>query len=430
MRKGFLNSVVALAIGAGLALAQAPVPETAAPQKLVVGETKAVQPISADIPALPPAPAAAPSLGCSAEPACLQPEVCGPAGRVWASAEYLLWWFRDQNLPPLVTTGTPASGGILGSGGTLLVGASDFNSEDFSGGRFTLGAWLNDCHTVGIEGGYFFVGPRRDDIIVSSSGAPGSPLLARPFVDETGLPNAEIAAFPGVAAGTITISQRSFLQGADVNGLVNVCCSCAGRLDALAGFRYLDLDERLDVLEDVTIFPTSPILAGDHIVVADAFQTRNQFYGGQIGGRYEIIRGRIFANILGVIGFGDTHQSVNIMGSSTVTTPAGATTVASGGLLALPSNIGHYTRDEFSVVPELGLNIGYQFTDHVRAYIGYTFLYWSDVVRPADQINLNINSTMIPTSVTTPVGPARPTFSFRDTDFWAQGINFGVQVRF
>src|SRR5882724_3485002 len=29
--------------------------------------------------------------------------------RVWGSAEYLLWWVRGQNLPPLVTTSPPGT---------------------------------------------------------------------------------------------------------------------------------------------------------------------------------------------------------------------------------------------------------------------------------------------------------------------------------
>ena len=36
--------------------------------------------------------------------------VCGPPGRVWAEAEFLLWWQRGFAVPPLVTTspaGTP-----------------------------------------------------------------------------------------------------------------------------------------------------------------------------------------------------------------------------------------------------------------------------------------------------------------------------------
>ena len=47
--------------------------------------------------------------------------------------------------------------------------------------------------------------------------------------------------------------------------------------------------------------------------------------------------------------------------------------------MALPSNIGHYSRDQFSVVPEVGLNVGYQLTRHVSLSAGYTCIYWSNV---------------------------------------------------
>lgn len=71
-------------------------------------------------------------------------------------------------------------------------------------------------------------------------------------------------------------------------------------------------------------------------------------------------------------------------------------------------------------------------TDHLRAYVGYSLLYWSDVVRPGDQIDRGINTTQLPTlgGQGTLTGPRRPAFSFQDSDFWAQGINFGVQLRF
>jgi hypothetical protein len=102
-------------------------------------------------------------------------------------------------------------------------------------------------------------------------------------------------------------------------------------------------------------------------------------------------------------------------------------------LLALSSNIGHYSRDQFSVVPEVDVNVGYQVTNHLRFFVGYTFLYWSGVERPADAINLLANSTRVPTASffgIAPSGPPAPLFSFHNSDFWAQGINLGIQLRF
>jgi hypothetical protein len=85
-------------------------------------------------------------------------------------------------------------------------------------------------------------------------------------------------------------------------------------------------------------------------------------------------------------------------------------------------------RDTFTVVPELGLNIGYQLTNHIRAFVGYNFLYWSSVVRPGDQIDPRVNTNLIPPPIST-AGPAVPAFAFHGSDFWAQGITLGVEFR-
>ena len=49
-----------------------------------------------------------------------------------------------------------------------------------------------------------------------------------------------------------------------------------------------------------------------------------------------------------------------------------------------------------------------------------------------DQIDLTVNPTQLatPTGPGTLVGPARPAFQFDGTDFWAQGINFGMELRY
>src|SRR5262249_11215773 len=71
--------------------------------------------------ATPPAPAPGPSPGwegcdCPAGPCGEAP--CGPPGRFWAEADYLLWWMRGASLPPLVTASPPGTGrrqaGVLG----------------------------------------------------------------------------------------------------------------------------------------------------------------------------------------------------------------------------------------------------------------------------------------------------------------------------
>jgi hypothetical protein len=67
-------------------------------------------------------------------------------------------------------------------------------------------------------------------------------------------------------------------------------------------------------------------------------------------------------------------------------------------------------------------------------FAGYEILYWNRVVRPGDQIdhnvNLSQNAVLDPKGVGTLVGPAQPAPLFNRSDFWAQGINLGLEYRY
>ena len=85
-------------------------------------------------------------------------------------------------------------------------------------------------------------------------------------------------------------------------------------------------------------------------------------------------------------------------------------------------------------MPQVEVNAGYQVCDHLCLHAGYTFLYWSRVARPGDQIDRVINPTQAPAiNGTFPgslSGPARPALTIHDTDFWAQGLNFALELRY
>src|SRR5262249_34751207 len=64
-----------------------------------------------------------------------------------------------------------------------------YSQSDSSG----LGCWLNDCHTLGVEGDFFMLGSEGAGFAGSSN---GSPILARPFFNTTtGRPDAELISF-------------------------------------------------------------------------------------------------------------------------------------------------------------------------------------------------------------------------------------------
>ena len=98
----------------------------------------------------------------------------------------------------------------------------------------------------------------------------------------------------------------------------------------------------------------------------------------------------------------------------------------------MASNSGRFTRDAFAVVPEAQVQLGYQLTGQLRAFVGYNFLYVSEVVRPGDQIDRVVDIRQVPLLTPTPalVASSRPAVPFHMTDYWAQGVTFGMAFRY
>jgi hypothetical protein len=339
-----------------------------------------------------------------------------------------------MNVPPLVTTGSAGDirPGALGFPGTaVLFGDESQDQSALSGLRGTVGYWFNPQHTLGVEVTGFFLEQGGDTFTATSF---GTEVLARPFFDvspdvnEVGQPffgqSSERVSFPGVLVGSVSVATNSSFWGAEANFRSTIFWGCHWSVDFLAGFRALGLDEDLTVQE--IVLDITPEKVGDTILVGDRFETENRFYGPQVGLEAELNRGRWFLNLKGKVAIGSTEQVANIFGNS-VNTPAGmSSTVFDGhGLLAQPTNSGRFSRQVFTVVPEFGVNLGYNFTPHCRAHLGYNLLFWTRVARPGNQIDFSVNSNQL--APPEEGGPDRPAFSFHGSEFWAQGINLGLE---
>jgi hypothetical protein len=133
----------------------------------------------------------------------------------------------------------------------------------------------------------------------------------------------------------------------------------------------------------------------------------------------------VFVEMTGKVGFGQTVEVVEVSGQSVALRPGVPLPVVQTfqtGVLGQPSNAGKFTRSAFAVLPEASLKVGYRFKDRSRLYLGYNFLYLSDVVRPGDQVDRSAD----------PAGgvAARPAPLFAETDFWLQGLLFGLEFRY
>jgi hypothetical protein len=372
----------------------------------------------------------------------------GPSDRIWGSAEYLLWWVKDPRLPPLVTSspaGTPfGTADVLGQPTTtVLFGDGPQNMGAFSGGRFTLGYWIAPGDTgVGIQASGFFLVKRTD--FSASSDSNGNPSIGRPFVSAlTGTEQAYTVSFGNptpFATGNVNVGMSSRLWGTEFDMALAGEDAGTSRRTWLLGFRYADLAEKLSITQGSTLLPGGGILFGgdtvvqapDGVSLTDSFRTRNQFYGGQFGLRQAFDFGPITIDASAKAALGSVHQIVEIHGSSSIVPGEALAATIPGGLLALDTNIGRTTQDRFAVLPEVDLKIGYKINEFLTAFVGYNFMYLSSVVRPGDQIDRTINVANVPTSLAYGLtgGPTSPAPQFNRTDFWAQGVTFGLLFKF
>jgi hypothetical protein len=228
------------------------------------------------------------------------------------------------------------------------------------------------------------------------------------------------------------VIRKNSLWGYEANVVRGLLCCERGYLNLLFGFREVGLDEDLAISETLL---TLPLIGGmgTNISVQDRFVTSNRFYGGQIGLAGEYRLGNWSFGGKAKVALGSTGQWAEIMGL-TVASSGGMTQTGLGGLLALPgTNMGHYYREAFSVVPEGTFTIGYQIRPWCRATIGYNFLYMSSVIRPGGLIDRNVNASFQPGAAINPnnfpasANPRQPMPLFTTTDFWAQGLTLGLE---
>jgi hypothetical protein len=399
MRNGVLSALLALAATHGSALAQRQ-------------GTAAGQPVG-----LPDATYRSIAVDAQAEPPDLH-----------ASGEYLIWWIKGGGVPPLATAG---GDGKLGSLGTrVLLDDLDFADDARHGGRFSLGYCFASAPLHAAEASFLFLPGGRPRSVFSSR---GDPVLAQPFTDaDTGRPDANLVAFPATAAGAVTVGARTELWGAEANLAGDLTRAEECHLTALGGFRFLSLLDEVVSGEQFQVAPGVPGFGGSRVTLRDEFRTTNRFYGGQVGLRAGARFGLFSIDLQGKVGLGQMQQVGHVSGATRSVAPNGTTTTFQGGLYALRSNAGRHERDELAVLPEVGLNVGARLTPRLNLFAGYTLLWVSTVARAGEQIDPVVNVSQFPIrSGNGPlVGTPRPAFAFNGADFWAQGLNLGLELRY
>lgn len=322
---------------------------------------------------------------------------CGSGKSTWFSAETLLWFGREQNIPALDTISQ--QGGLFIPGNQLVstqfAGADALNSGLLPGYRVSFGRYFGDCDQFGIGGRVFG-------------------LYSGEQTDTTTLLGLQTINNPQIDVGTLTASSGLDMVATDGSLYVLLGQSDSHRLDLVGGYSFNRLKSSVGMQTNSTnVFTGDLVIDGTQFTTNDLFETSNVFHGGHLGVLSTAIHNRVSLSTLAKVSFGNMRQSGTVSGSSS-STLNGVAQQFTGGILAQGNNVGTFTRDEFAFIPEMGMKLGYNFRENIEFTVGYTLLMYSSVIMAGDLTDTNVNLTL----------PADNN-NVRDSSFWLQGVDLG-----
>jgi hypothetical protein len=218
--------------------------------------------------------------------------------------------------------------------------------------------------------------------------------------------------FPGLTRGTVTASVQSSFFSGDTH-LRRVFQNGNGlRFDLLAGYRFLHVGDSVSDSFDV-VSANGPGSMSPRLMGEDSVRTRNNFHGGEVGFNAIGRRGQFTFEMQTTLALGVTVSELDQSATRSFF-PAPGVPMNFGVPSAVPLApiAAHSQNDYFAVVPQIGFKVGWQPVQHLRLTLGYDFLYWSKVRRAED------------------LYAPGPILRDATTDFWAQGLSAGAELRY
>jgi hypothetical protein len=359
-----------------------------------------------------------------------------PERHIWGRAEYLLWWLKNQQLGPILGTIPDKDAPLVdlpANDITPFFGGHSINDGALSGVRLELGVGLDEAGNWGISGEFFQLehAAKGAELRSNAFGSPaGGPVFNDPVIGKQVI---ALFADPGVSRGDVSAVTSNRLWGAEIDARCRLPAIFSDRLDFILGYRHIGFDESLDQTGSGTFISGVPSPSAT-INFEDHFGVHNNFDGAVIGLEAEYDCRCLFLDLRGKFGLGNVHEDWTINGSTTFvsTLPGTPSQTFNGGVLAQPSNSGHFSRNRFDFLGEITVNGGVRFlNDHGKAYIGYNFLGLSKILRPGLLLD-DVDTRAVPSLQGMPgsVATASPSQRVDDGRFWAEGLNFGLSFEY
>ena len=414
--------------GEDLALAQAPGSVLLAPTPLLPPPQPA-QPVPISLPSAPAEPGnpspfsppvvtratqdllRTPPLGPSpGGPAPLRPvSSCCCRSRCWIDADYLLWWMKDGHVPGALLPEGPLPHGLSPGVFTGLTRrmAEGFDQGLISGGRVTVGYWLDPDQLLSLEAGGF--------LLEQSSIGAGLPADA-----------ATLLALATLSPGRGRRDRHSPVQVLLPPGrsrrqrpvqpwrLPPPAPAAAGRVSLPGpGGKSEALGHRRRVARSSG---TGHRQSRGQVQDPDPVLRSPGRHPGWLpsrpaerGWHPEAGRGRQPR---------DRHRQRSQIGLRRIRRPRrSATPPRAASSPSRPTWASRRTT-AWPWFPKFSLKLSFDLTPHMHVFAGYTFLYSSSVVRPGDQVDQVVNLSQICGPL---IGPTRPLPLFRTTDFCGPG---------
>lgn len=367
----------------------------------------------------------------------------------WVRADSLLWWVDGVEVPVVATTsplGTPGlQAGVLDQPDTgVLWGGGDLFDQTRSGFRLRGGQWYEEDDGSGWQAEFLMLGSAGHNFTARST---GDPILARPFFNEaSGRQDSQLIGFTGLSEGTLAFNAESrmyslalslwgeiledtggYPSGSSVSGVRHsrTCLRSdyeSRSLGLRVGPRFIHHDD--SVLYDEWARSAS---SGNEFRILDSFKTENSFLGGEIGLRGRRQKGPLSVDLGFNLAIGANRQELDVSGYTAITSGTG-TSVSSSGFYAQPTNSGSWDENRFSVVPSLELAVGWELPSGWRFSMGYDLIYWTNVLRAAEQIDPAVHPDQF-APATIPNAATRPAVLLHESDYLAHGLSFSIERR-
>ncbi|NGX61633.1 MAG: hypothetical protein K940chlam9_01120 [Chlamydiae bacterium] len=309
----------------------------------------------------------------------------------WGDIDFLLLWRNEHEVPSVIIEVVEEQEEDI-----VLFKGVNFERCPSAGARVDFGLWL--CPGIGVGVGIF--------------GLADWEASARGCIDPFELDGFFIEKFD------IRYDVKSSLWGGDVYLRHSLIECFPFHLDVLWGFFYTEINDTVRLRSEISFDPEiQPIpFISNTFFLEDRFIVDNDFYAGMIG-LHGGFHGKCWdLTLVGKVAAGNMCRKARDDTDTLLIERIQFVNKESADGSCIPCESRKLVKNKFAVAPMGEARFQYWICDWIAATAGYTLYYWNNIILADEEVILRICED---------VPLLNPSFKFRDTYYWAQGLTVG-----